>query len=55
MWGRLFNRAGRAFLSVIAAGVAETVTGTPLALIIAPVLSVAGKWMRERGFQNVPF
>lgn len=55
MWRRLFNRAGRGLISIVAAGAAQALTGSPIALVLAPVLSVAGKWMRERGFNNVPF
>lgn len=55
MWKRVFNRAGRVTLSIVAAGVAQYVSGSPYALVLVPLLSAAGKWMRERGFQNVPF
>lgn len=55
MWRQLFNRAGRASLSIVAAAVAQSVAGSPVALVVAPILSVLGKWMRQQGFQNVPF
>jgi hypothetical protein len=55
MWRRILNRAGRAVISVVAGGVAVAVSGTPYALVLTPVLSALGKWMRERGFNNVPF
>lgn len=54
MWVRLLSRVGRASLSIVVAGVAQYASGSPYALIIAPVVQVVGKWMRERGFQNVP-
>lgn len=55
MWRRMLNRAGRAILSVGAAAAAQYVTQSPYALAVAPILSVVGKWMRERGFTYVPF
>lgn len=54
MWSRVITRVGRATLSIVVAGVAQYVAGSPYALVVAPVLSAIGKWMRERGFQNVP-
>lgn len=54
MWSRIINRAGRALLSIAAAGAAQYVTQSPYALLLAPLMQALGKWMRERGFQNVP-
>lgn len=54
MWRRILNRAGRAVISIGAAGVVQYATGSPYALLVAPLLSALGKWMRERGFNNVP-
>lgn len=55
MWRRILNRAGRASLSIAVAGVVHYVSGSEYAIVVAPLLQLVGKWMRERGFQNVPF
>lgn len=55
MWQRLVNRAGRVLLSIIVAGVVQYVSNSKYALILAPVLSTIGKWLREKGFNYIPF
>lgn len=54
MWSRVLGRAGRVLLSVAVAGAVQVVSGSPYALVLAPVLSAVGKWMRERGFNYIP-
>lgn len=55
MWKRIMVRVGRVVLSVVAAGVVQYATSSEYAAVLVPMLSGLGKWLREKGVQNVPF
>lgn len=54
MWSSIFKRVGRVMLSLAVAGAVQYATNSRAAGLLVPVLQGLGKWLRMRGFQNIP-